>query len=70
MLITAVVGVVLLCTAVVRLVPRFIGPEAKVRAYFDALADRDATRARRLLADGSVIGQRVPIAGVDERGDL
>ncbi|GAA4580481.1 hypothetical protein GCM10023176_60110 [Micromonospora coerulea] len=69
-LITAIVGLVLLCTATVRLVPRFIGPEAAVRAYFDALADRDATRARGLLAEGSAIGQRGPIAGVDERADL
>ncbi|MFG3301864.1 hypothetical protein [Micromonospora chersina] len=70
MLIIAIVGVVFVCTVAVRLVPRFIGPEAAVRAYFDALAGRDATRARGLLADGSAIGQRGPVAGVDERADL
>ncbi|MER6591781.1 hypothetical protein ABT214_08015 [Micromonospora purpureochromogenes] len=70
MLITTIVGLALLCTAAVLLVPRFIGPEAAVRTYFDALADRDATKARELLADGSAIGQPGPVAGVDERADL
>ncbi|MET7808539.1 hypothetical protein [Micromonospora chersina] len=70
MLIAVAVGLALLCTTAVRLVPRFIGPEAAVRAYFGALADRDATRARGLLADGPATGQRGPITGVDERADL
>lgn len=69
-LIAAAVGLALLCTTAMRLVPRFVGPEAAVRAYFGALADRDATRARGLLADGPAIGRRGPIAGTDERADL
>lgn len=72
-MITAIVGVVLLCllcAAGVRLVQRYIGPEVAVRAYFDALADRDANKARELLASGSAIGQPGPIAGVDKRADL
>jgi hypothetical protein len=69
-LIAAILGFVLLWTAAVLLVPRFIGPEGAVRAYFDALAHRDASKARELLADAAAIRQPGPIAGVDHRADL
>ncbi|WP_328422707.1 hypothetical protein OG470_09255 [Micromonospora sp. NBC_00389] len=69
-MIAAAVGLVGLCAASVLLVPRFVGPEAAVRAYFDALADRDADRARTLLAEGSTVGQSGSVAGVDARADL